>query len=208
MASTATGMVVPAGTDAFDPQGDIVKLARSIEGMTVVPVPNETARAALVAALGWTPTPERPMYVHRADAPGVSALEVTTNGTQFSPVGGTTVLQANPTGATLGGGGGTLGITSSVAVEAAPFARTVRLDFAGMATALSGGTLEVSLRRGGANLKRGRSTSANVSAGGSHTETLAAGAAAAYQVVASTTAAATITSDGTFTYLTATVTPA
>lgn len=78
MATIPTGLVVPAGTDPFDPDGDIRDLAASLEGRIIVPVPNAAARAALVAAV--SPSESEPLYVDRRDAPLGGRLEVTTDG--------------------------------------------------------------------------------------------------------------------------------
>jgi hypothetical protein len=82
MATTPTGLDVPAGIDPFDPDGDIRDLAASLEGRIFVPVPNITARDALAAAL--SPTPAEPLYVDRADAPAGAKLERTTDGVTWS----------------------------------------------------------------------------------------------------------------------------
>lgn len=81
MATTPTGLAVPAGTDPFDPDGDMRDLAASLEGRLVVPVPNVTARAALAAAV--SPTPTEPLYVHRQDAPVGGRTEITEDGTNW-----------------------------------------------------------------------------------------------------------------------------
>ncbi len=52
MAQNALGVEVPAGTDAFDPQGDMVQLADSLSGRVIVPVTNAAARQALLASEG------------------------------------------------------------------------------------------------------------------------------------------------------------
>lgn len=68
MATTASGIVVPAVLDAFDPQGDMVDLATSLRSQITIPVPNTAARTALVAAVGWVPSAAEPLHVWRADA--------------------------------------------------------------------------------------------------------------------------------------------
>ena len=78
MATTPTGVTVPAGTDVFDPDGDMRDLATSLEGRIIVPVPNTAARDALAAALA--PSATEPLYVHRHDAPAGGRLEVTIDG--------------------------------------------------------------------------------------------------------------------------------
>lgn len=67
MATTPGGIVVPAGSDPFDPRGDMVDLANSMRSRLVYPVANATARDALLAALDWTPTANEPLKVDRAD---------------------------------------------------------------------------------------------------------------------------------------------
>jgi hypothetical protein len=85
MATTPTGVEVPAGTDAFDPDGHMRALAASLEGRIIVPVPNVTARAALAAAV--SPSTTEPLYVDRANAHPARRLESTTDGTTWIPVG-------------------------------------------------------------------------------------------------------------------------
>lgn len=84
MATTPTGLDVPAGTDPFDPDGDTRALAASLEGRIIVPVPNITARDALAAAL--SPTPVEPLYVDRANAAPGLALEVTRDGSTWETI--------------------------------------------------------------------------------------------------------------------------
>lgn len=83
MATSELGMTVPAGTDAFDPQGDMVAMANSFKSRVVVPVANTTARAALVAAISWAPSASEPLHVWRADATTGQQHEITTNGTTW-----------------------------------------------------------------------------------------------------------------------------
>lgn len=83
---TTAGLTVPAGSDAFDPQGDMVNLANSLRSQIVVPVVNLAARAALVAAIGWTPTAGEPLRVCRADARVGQRDEITYNGTDWETV--------------------------------------------------------------------------------------------------------------------------
>lgn len=84
MATTPTGLDVPAGTDLFDPDGDMRALGASLSSRIIVPVPNTTARNALAALLA--PTPANPLYVDRADAPTGLHLEATRNGTTWETV--------------------------------------------------------------------------------------------------------------------------
>lgn len=51
MATDAVGITVPAGSDEFDPQGDMVDMAASMWGMLVIPVANTTDRATKGASL-------------------------------------------------------------------------------------------------------------------------------------------------------------
>ncbi|MFF2621308.1 hypothetical protein [Oerskovia jenensis] len=82
MATTPTGLDVPAGTDPFDPDGDLRALGASLAGRIIVPVPNKTAREALAAAV--TPTASEPLYVHRTDGGPSGALERTIDGTTWT----------------------------------------------------------------------------------------------------------------------------
>ncbi|ROR95987.1 hypothetical protein EDD28_0557 [Salana multivorans] len=83
MALNDINLRVPLDSDTFDPSGDMRKLASSIGGSSIVPVANTVGRDALVAGLGWTPTPTRPLYVHRANAATGWEIELTTNGTTW-----------------------------------------------------------------------------------------------------------------------------
>lgn len=65
MTKNALGVEVPAGSDAFDPQGDMVELGASLAGRLVVPVANATARDALLAAVGATS--DVPLLAWRSD---------------------------------------------------------------------------------------------------------------------------------------------
>ena len=70
MATNVLGLDVPAGSDPFDPAGDMSDLALSQAGRIVVPVANQAARNALHAALvsaGKTPSGTTPLLVRRAD---------------------------------------------------------------------------------------------------------------------------------------------
>ncbi|WP_281860245.1 hypothetical protein [Salana multivorans] len=87
MALNELELTVPLDSDAFDPSGDMRALATSLGGSIIVPVANTTARSALVAGLGWTPTPARPLYVHRADAGVGRGIEYTTDGTTWTRPG-------------------------------------------------------------------------------------------------------------------------
>lgn len=60
------GLVVPAGSDAFDPQGDMVTLAATARGRVIVPVPNQTAADALQVALA--PSAGEPLMVRLGDS--------------------------------------------------------------------------------------------------------------------------------------------
>lgn len=84
MTRNVLGIEVPAGTDAFDPQNDMVELGASLEGRIIIPVANVAARTALATTLG--PTPAEPLYVHRADAPAGLETEYSTNGTTWRSV--------------------------------------------------------------------------------------------------------------------------
>lgn len=90
MATNDLGVTVPAGTDVFDPQGDMVDLANSLRSRVIIPVANTTARAALVAAIDWTPSAAEPLRVSRADAVAGYRDEITYDG-------GTTWLTAGST---------------------------------------------------------------------------------------------------------------
>lgn len=86
MVTLPTGLTVPQATDAYQPDADIRTLAGSLAGKIVTPVATVTERAALVASLTWTPSPSRPVYVHREDAPEGRQLEVTMDGTTWRTI--------------------------------------------------------------------------------------------------------------------------
>ena len=106
MATNAAGIEIPAALDPFDPQGDMVELANSLGGLVIIPVPNITARDALVAGLGWTPTANRPLWVRRADAARLEHVEVTVDGSTWASYSPTT---RNPF---MRDGGGTVDMTA------------------------------------------------------------------------------------------------
>jgi len=84
MAVTPTGLVVPVGSEAFDPATDITDLATSLTGRIMVPVANVSARNALYAAVGASAS--KPLVVFRADAPPGQQVEYTTDNTTWRPV--------------------------------------------------------------------------------------------------------------------------
>lgn len=77
MATNAIGVEVPAGTDVFDPQGDMVDLADSLEGRVILPVANSAARDALAAAL--SPSATEPLIVRYSSG----LIQSTTDGTTW-----------------------------------------------------------------------------------------------------------------------------
>lgn len=78
MALNDIGLEVPAGTDMFDPDGDMRALGISLMGRVIIPVANTAEKDALATLLN--PTPANPLYVHRADAPVFARLEWTDDG--------------------------------------------------------------------------------------------------------------------------------
>jgi len=123
--------------------------------------------------------------------------------------GPTVVQSAAATGATIGAGGGTLGVTAGLAVTAVPYKRVIEIDAAALVTGLGAGAnaspyADVILRKDGAAVRSWRVYSAG-SGGGRYSDTLAANAATTYQVVVSSPKASAVTDNGTFTYLTATI---
>lgn len=81
------GHKIPLGTETTITRSTIFEAwGNSIRD--VVPVANATARAQLVADLtsvGEGPTPAKPLYVYRHDAPGLHRIEYTTDGTVWVP---------------------------------------------------------------------------------------------------------------------------
>lgn len=73
----------------------------------IIPVPNATARAQLLADLAaptdgspaYTPSAARPLHVRRADAAPGAELEVTTDGSTWRPVGMTGGIKSAATDA-------------------------------------------------------------------------------------------------------------
>ncbi len=105
MATDSLGITVPAGGDAFDPQGDMVALANSMRSRVIVPVANTTARTALVAAIAWTPSASEPLRVSRADAAAGRQDEITRDGGATWLVVAEATPWANYTPAIAGTGG-------------------------------------------------------------------------------------------------------
>lgn len=128
MASSEGGVTVPAGTDPFDPQGDMVALANSLKSRIVVPVANTTERTALAAAISWSPSSEEPLRVNRADAAVGLRDEISYDGTSWTavarlrtPVRHTTYDAGFPT--TEGSGGVIIRIT----IPSADYARVLEV---------------------------------------------------------------------------------
>lgn len=74
MATDAVGTTVPAGSDEFDPQGDMVDMAASMWGMLVIPVANTTARSTVGASLDAAGVTA--CIFNRADATDGQNLEI------------------------------------------------------------------------------------------------------------------------------------
>lgn len=85
MATTPQGVYYPVPLDAYDPPGDMQKLAEAASRGLIVPVTNVAERDALAALV--MPTADTPLYVHRADITAGSKLEYTTDGTNWVIVG-------------------------------------------------------------------------------------------------------------------------
>lgn len=83
MATTSTKVTVPAGTDLFDPQGDMVDLAESLGPLVTITVANTTERNALPGLITWTPSTSQPLRVWRANATPGQEVEYTTDGTTW-----------------------------------------------------------------------------------------------------------------------------
>lgn len=83
MATSARKHTVPAGGET--PKREVINDALASVN-DIVPVANTTERAQLVADLvadGAGPTTARPLYVYRGDAPSLSTIEKTTDGTNW-----------------------------------------------------------------------------------------------------------------------------
>jgi len=150
MPLTDTGLVVPAATDAFDPQGDLVDLANSTTGRIIVPVANVAARTALAGKV--LPTTGKPLFVYRADAAPGRELEYSTDGTTWTPV---TAGDSGPQTPTLTNGWGPYGSPYQV-----PTVQKINgvVHFSGMFKSTGGsavnqlvGTLPVGFRPGSRN---------------------------------------------------------
>lgn len=102
MVSTATGVAAPLPDDAFDPQGDMRRLALSLAGHVIIPVANITERAAvggLLAAQGTGVSPSNPIYVHRFDAGAGRELEWSPDGANWRTVGSRIDVAGSPAAA-------------------------------------------------------------------------------------------------------------
>ena len=85
---------------------------------TIYPVLNTSERASLASS--YAPTPSRPLFVTRRDAPVGSELEVSSDGTNWVPVGGRTGARI-----ALGGSGqavspGAVSALGAVVVQSSP----------------------------------------------------------------------------------------
>ncbi len=78
MPVTAAGVWFPSQSDSTRLWELWEQQAESLSGRTIVPVANVAARDALAAEFG--PTPDKPLYVSRADAPVTLRTEWTADG--------------------------------------------------------------------------------------------------------------------------------
>jgi len=85
VATSTTKITGPAGTDLFDPQGDMVTLAESAGPGLLVPVANLTERNALPGLIPRTPSAATPLRVWRENAAPSSQIEYTIDGTTWRP---------------------------------------------------------------------------------------------------------------------------
>ncbi|MDA8440542.1 MAG: hypothetical protein M0Z51_17010 [Propionibacterium sp.] len=86
MATDLRGHTVPANT-GHPARSDVTNLGLSVRDP--IPVPNATARSALIVSLGSvgiTASTSNPIYVFRADAPAGRELEYTVNGTTWTAI--------------------------------------------------------------------------------------------------------------------------
>jgi hypothetical protein len=93
MVATASGLTIPGndpGTTNVTPLQDIFNnLGKSANGKLIVPVATATAAASLITALageGFTPSTSQPVFVERADAPAHAKVEMTVDGTTWTPL--------------------------------------------------------------------------------------------------------------------------
>lgn len=97
MATAANGVTVPAGSDAFNPQADMVTLNASAHGRLHILAANGTARAAQQTTCGWTPTTADPLVVLQTD----TGLILRYDGTRWHYLADTEVgnqtITSNPT---------------------------------------------------------------------------------------------------------------
>lgn len=97
MAVNDLGVEVPAGSDTFDPQGDMVELADSLAGRIALPVANDSARNALAALL--SPSTSEPLVVRYPSGLVQSTVDGTTWRNEAFPAStGTITTTANWTG--------------------------------------------------------------------------------------------------------------
>lgn len=89
--TNARGHVIPAGTETSFNRATIFNTwGNSIRDIPAVA--NTTERAQLVSALttaGQAPSSTKPLYVYRADAPGLHRIEYTQDGSVWVPASGT-----------------------------------------------------------------------------------------------------------------------
>ena len=140
MATNDLGVEIPAGTDAFDPQGDMVAQANSLRSRIIVPVANATERASLLGVIDWSPSQEEPLHVTRGDADPGREHEYTTNGTDWlaiQPVRGE--LVQNPTVST-GAYTADSAIATASAITAVNYPRVVEVEVILNASGVSANT--------------------------------------------------------------------
>ena len=102
MGTTAGGLPYPDGSDEFDPSGDMHAGFDAADVGRIIPVANTTERGTV--STGYSPTTSKPLYVHRADASTRNRLEVTVDGSTFSPVVGGDWVDYTPTVGGFAGG--------------------------------------------------------------------------------------------------------
>lgn len=97
MATGANGATIPAGSDVFDPVSSIGALNNSLHGRLQILAANATARNALVASCGWTPSVADPLVVLQTDTGALLRYDGTRWHYAADTEIGSQVLISNPT---------------------------------------------------------------------------------------------------------------
>lgn len=214
---TATLMVLTGGSSVAIAAGRLTDrgITSSDQPIALVPVPNGSAVVGTPIDLRcWTGeggglVAEHVAALQYMGSKGSQVQIGTTTYTRLEDGTGTSVwgatgpaqqLAAVTSGASLPGGG-TLGVTGYVTVDAKPYAQSLVVSYAGLFTSLSPSTGVIDLWKGGVSVSGAWARTTGETASGVYMDTLAAGQSATFQLVATTTGPAIASGDPRLTYL-------